>query len=105
MIADELEGLAPEDRLLRIEERALEIRGAAADPERANAAHVLAFERAGQDAGFRRELREVLDRSELPFRNLEAVRMHLAKDSESARIWSWPASRSMWPIRQAPATR
>ena len=77
--ADELEGLAPEDRLLRIEERAVEIRDAAADPERANPAHVLAFERAGQDADFRRELREVLDRSELPFRNLEAVRMHLAK--------------------------
>lgn len=77
--ADELEGLAPEDRLLRIEERAAAIRDAAADPERANPAHVLAFERAGQDADFRRELREVLDRSELPFRNLEAVRMHLAK--------------------------
>ncbi len=77
--ADELEGLAPEERLLRIEERAVEIRDAAADPERANPAHVLAFERAGQDADFRRELREVLDRSELPFRNLEAVRMHLAK--------------------------
>ena len=41
--------------------------------------HALAFGRAGQDSDFRCVLREVLDRSELPFRDLEAVRVHLAK--------------------------
>ena len=76
---DSLDGLAHDERTRQITKRKTEIRQRAVDPEHPNPAHSMAYERAEQDVGFCRELRQVLDRSEAPFRDLEAVRVHLAK--------------------------
>jgi hypothetical protein len=68
-----------DERQQRIEDKKRQIREAAADPSFAGAAVAPAFERAGTDAQFRDSVRLALDRSEVPFRRLEAVRVHLAK--------------------------
>lgn len=77
--ADTFEDLPPEDRKWRIEEQKARVREVSADPARPNPAHVIAFERVASDAAFLRSLRDALDRSGLPFRKLESLRVHLAK--------------------------
>lgn len=62
-----------------VEEQKLKVQGASADPARPNPAHVAAFERVANDPQFLDRLRDAFDRSELPYRKLEAVRIHLAK--------------------------
>ena len=63
----------------QIAARAEKARNDSADPAFANPAIARGFELAGRDDTFRRDLRMFLDRSELPFRRLEALRVHLAK--------------------------
>jgi len=71
--------LPAQDRERRISEQKETVRLASADPDRADPAHSRAFEDAARDKGFRDALQLALDRSELPFRKLESVRVHLAK--------------------------
>lgn len=67
------------ERQQRIEDKKREIGEAATDPSFADAAIAPAFESAATDAEFRSSVRLALDRSEVPYRRLEAVRVHLAK--------------------------
>jgi hypothetical protein len=63
----------------QIAARVEKVRNDSADPAFANPAITRAFEIAARDQTFREALRVALDRSEVPFRRLEALRIHLAK--------------------------
>ena len=71
--------LPAEAREKHIAERVQKARKDSADPAFANPSITQAYELAGRDDNFIRALRTALDRSELPFRRLEALRIHLAK--------------------------
>lgn len=71
--------LSAELREKKIAERAERARQDSADPAFANPAIIRAFEQSGRDESFRHNLRATIDRSEVPFRRVEAIRVHLAK--------------------------
>jgi hypothetical protein len=71
--------LSDDAREQRIAEQKEKFRQSTADPEISRPAHAHAFELSARDEEFRDVLRNGLDRSELPFRRLEALRIHLAK--------------------------
>ena len=71
--------LSTDAREARIAEQVEKARRDSADPAFANPTIAHAFEVGGRDEEFRRTLRTAFDRSELPFRRLEALRVHLAK--------------------------
>ncbi len=77
--ADELAGLDEQARQPRLDQKKAEVQAASADPARPNPAHLATFERVARDPAFPGSLRDALDRSEWPFRKLEALRVHLAK--------------------------
>ena len=62
-----------------ISEKVEQLKAASADPEFASPWVVRAYELAGRDQEFRERVQLALDRSELAFRKLEALRVHLAK--------------------------
>jgi hypothetical protein len=77
--AEELATLDQQARERRLEEKRAEVHEASADPARPNPAHWNGFERVANDRAFLDRLQDTLDRSEWPFRKLEALRVHLAK--------------------------
>lgn len=76
---DESRRLPPEQRDARIAEQRERVVALAADPGSADPAHWRAFEQAAKDPEFAARVRSALERSELPFRRLEALRVYLAK--------------------------
>lgn len=77
--ADGLGGLDAEARQNRLAAKRVDVQNASADPGRPNPAHIAAFEQVVNEPGFGASLRDALDRSEWPFKKLEALRIQLAK--------------------------
>jgi hypothetical protein len=75
----EVEALSKSAREVEIAKRVEKARRDSADRAVANPAIVRALELAARDDSFRRDLRMAVDRSEVPFKRLEAVRVHIAK--------------------------
>lgn len=77
--ADEVHSLVPKKRAARIALQKETVRSASAVPDHADPQYYRAFERAATDEGYANVIRAALDRSERPFRRIEALRVHLAK--------------------------
>jgi hypothetical protein len=67
------------ERKKRVREQKKKVDSLSADPERPDPAHSRAYELAATDEGFFSELQTAFDRSEWVFRQIEALRVHLAK--------------------------
>lgn len=87
--ADDVRSLAPEERAARIASQKEKVRSASADPDHAHPRHYRAFEQAATDEGYANGIRATLDRSERPFRRIEALRVHLAKHEMPKTKWSF----------------
>lgn len=77
--AEEVSRLTREQLDARVAEQKARVLRLAANPRLANPAHWRAFERAATDPSSVTRLRSAMERSELPFRRLEALRVYLAK--------------------------
>lgn len=76
--SDALARLHPDERRLRLEGELAELRRPSPESP-GGVPDWKGFERAAVDAEYRESLREALYRSDLPFRRIESVRLHLAK--------------------------
>jgi hypothetical protein len=77
--ADSIKGLSKDDLEKRLSEKKVSVRNASADPEQSDIYYNELFVKATKDIEFVRRLRKAVDHSELPFRRLESLRVHLAK--------------------------
>lgn len=77
--ADQVSQLPRAERRHRIAEQLRKVKAAASDPDHADPVHAKAYERVARNKRSRECLRDALDRSEWPFRRLEALRVFLAK--------------------------
>jgi len=82
--ADEVSRLTPAQLDARVAEQKERVLRLAANPRLANPAHSRAFERAAKDPGYAARLRSAMERSEIPFRRLEALRVYLAKARDTS---------------------
>lgn len=79
MFADAVRNLESKEQEKRIADKRAEVRARAAVPDLADLSHWKAFERAAKDPAFVAAIRLAIDRSEMTFRRVEALRMYLAK--------------------------
>ena len=77
--AEEVQKLGDAGRKERLGDQKKKVDSLSADPDRSDPAHFQAYELAATDEGFLSELQTAFDRSEGIFRQIEALRVHLAK--------------------------
>jgi hypothetical protein len=77
--ADQLRGLPRAERKRWIAQQVAKVEAAAGNPDQPDPVHARWYQRAARSSRFRDRLRAALDRSEWPFRRLEALRVFLAK--------------------------